>query len=122
DPGNMCLHSAAAFGVADSGSGRVLITGIGREGADCGAPARFAVARFAAAGSADPTGGATAPEPGIVLLPSPPTVRGSDIAAQADGKVLVTGHGFYNLPNTRNALATARLTAGGELDASFAAD
>lgn len=92
--------------------GKILMTGIANYN---GLP----VARFNADGTADTSFNGT----GVQLIPlstfgsSYTTGVGQDLAVQADGKIIVTGH--VASPSFNDNWATARLNADGSLDTSF---
>jgi len=112
-----CGSNAIAFGVADGGSGRVLLAGQATL-TDC--TARFAVARLGADGLPDQLWGTNAPDHGLTWLPTGAT-RSTEVTLQPDGKVLASGLGSYPGPgqSAQNSILLARLTTTGALDSSF---
>jgi uncharacterized delta-60 repeat protein len=98
----------AAWAVALQLDGKVLLTGY------IGPPNEWVIARLNADGSLDTTFNETGK---LVLHSIGFNATGSDIAVQADGKILVSGTSYSH--ETRDDFALVRLNADGSADTSF---
>ncbi len=107
--------SVEARDLALQPDGRIVVAG--STGAKFGSPTDFAVARYLADGTPDPSFGAG----GVVVTDWHGTTdRAYAVLIQDDGKIVVAGHaGTPPTSATGNDYAVARYTSTGELDASF---
>lgn len=102
------------YGLAVDGTGRPIV--VGQFTGSLGA--RWALARWTSTGAPDPGFGTGSPAAGVVLGPAN-HYRLNDVDLQCDGRILVTGIAL-RADQTDNAMAVARYTDGGVLDATFA--
>ena len=95
--------------------GRIVVAGY--TGPRFGSPTDFAVARYLADGTPDPTFGTA----GVVVTDwHGSTDRAYAVLIQSDGRIVVAGHaGTPTVSGPDNDFAVARYTASGALDASF---
>src|SRR5262249_9417543 len=101
--------------VAVQPDGRIVLAGY--TGPRFGSPTDFAVARYLADGTPDPTFGTA----GVVVTDwYGSTDRAYAVLIQSDGRIVVAGHaGTPAVSGSDNDFAVARYTAAGALDASF---
>lgn len=104
-----------ANGVAVQGDGRIVAAGLSTVGPPGMATHRFAVARYMADGSLDPsfgTGGKAIADFGGT------SSVGLALALQKDGRIVLAGYNITGTPPKVQA-AVARFTSAGQLDPSF---
>ncbi len=104
------------FAVALQSDGRIVASGFGQANGVSG----FAVARYTAAGAADPTFGTA----GVTVTPYGSTTAGTDVgyavAVQPDGGIVVAGLAPLPPTSSYNQGAVLRYTSAGALDTTFA--
>jgi uncharacterized delta-60 repeat protein len=99
-------HSDRAFGLALQPDGRVVAAGETQA-----APTKFALVRYRANGTPDPSFGSG----GLVTTEVPINGYAEDVVVQRNGRIVAVGPA----PNVRTGIAFVRYTRGGELDGSF---
>jgi uncharacterized delta-60 repeat protein len=112
------LTNAGPGGVAVQSDGKIVWVGGGQIPGDTNTADTFAVARFTAAGTLDPTFGAD----GLVStsFPAQPVSDAADtVLVQPDGKILVGGQAGISRRGILLFAAMLRLNADGSLDTSF---
>jgi uncharacterized delta-60 repeat protein len=108
----------AATAVAIQGDGKIVVAGETRRFTRVGIAGRFALARYETDGSLDTTFGGGDGKVTTDLTPG--WDRGSGVAIQADGKIVVAGAADAACSCSRFALA--RYETDGSLDATFGGD